>query len=178
MSHLDLERCIEVLREAVSEIAETMLFIEIGQGEAKHERADLSAEYSAVIGYSEAIQGSLHLSGSKSAVLKLASALLGEDRGDMDADMKDAFGEMANMVAGGVQSRLEAELGAIQMSPPVIISGQYSHDTVGLSVKCLSHLFDLEGETFCIEIFPKMMRKSRLNLGMVRLTARIPSRRF
>ena len=153
MSQLNPERCIEVLREAVTEIAETMLFVDIGQGEVNHNCAEITPEYSAVIGYGEAIQGSLHIFGPKSAVLKLSSALLGEVRDEMDAEMCDAFGEMANLVAGGVQGRLEGELGAISLSPPEIISNQSVHRRGEGSRSCISHPFYLEGEGFFIEIF-------------------------
>ncbi|MBF0454689.1 MAG: chemotaxis protein CheX [Magnetococcales bacterium] len=153
MSQLKPERCLEVLREAILEIAETMLFVEVGEGSAQEKPAEIASEYSAVIGYGEGIQGSLHLSGSKAAILKLLSAFLGESRDEMDDEMNDAFGEMANLVAGGIQGRLEPELGSISLTPPEVASGRINHRAAGAVPACVSHLFDLDGEIFSVEVF-------------------------
>ncbi len=147
------QRFITVLQEAVQEIAETMLFMEVTQGAHSTSCADLPEEYCAVIAYSGAVEGSLRLGGPKSAALKLGGALLGEERDEMDADMMDAFGEMGNMIAGGVQTRLEAEWGAIQISPPEVRESDGTHVQCDHALSCVSHLFELEGVPFFAEIF-------------------------
>jgi chemotaxis protein CheX len=153
VTQLNLKRCTEVLCESIAEIAETMLFAQVAPGEVAEERVNTEPDYSAAISYSGGIEGGLHLSGSKAAVLKLAAALLGEAREEMDADMCDALGEMANMVAGGVQGRLEGELGTISLSPPEVFAPQSEGRAMDASLACLGHQFALEGETFLVEIF-------------------------
>ena len=153
MSYLEPERCMELLRETVAEIAETMLFIEIVPGEAMPAAAVDPSGYRAIIGYSGAIEGSLQVSGSKSSVLKLASSLLGEVRDEMDAEMRDAFGELGNLIAGGVQSRLDAEVGVINMSPPSLLDMQTTSQELEPAHACVSHRFVLDGESFFVEIF-------------------------
>lgn len=151
-----LDKCIEALREAIQEIAETMLFVEILPVEATKTRSTHSADVSAVIGYSSALKGSMRLAGPEPSVRKLAGALLGEERDMMDKEMEDAFSEMANMIAGGVQTRLEGLglfNGHIRMSPPVIISGQNHQVSSDRSFRCASHTFEMEGESFFAEIY-------------------------
>lgn len=144
---------LSAVREAIQEIAETMLFVEIAPGKADHERCTLGADVSAVIGYSGAIKGSLRLAGPMPSVLKLAGALLGEERDSLDKEMEDAFSEMANMIAGGVQSRLESTVGTIRMSPPVVISGRSHQVSSDRSFNCASHQFELDNEPFFTEIY-------------------------
>ncbi|MBF0609942.1 MAG: chemotaxis protein CheX, partial [Magnetococcales bacterium] len=118
------DKFLQAIRDAIQEIAETMLFVEIIPGESEHARCSLGADVSAVIGYSSSLKGSMRLAGPQKTVLKLAAALLGEERDVLDKEMEDAFSELANMIAGGVQTRVEGELGMIRMSPPVVISGK------------------------------------------------------
>ncbi|MBF0588432.1 MAG: chemotaxis protein CheX [Magnetococcales bacterium] len=144
---------IAVLQEAVQEIAETMLFIEVVPGETANQCAALPDACCAVIGYSGALTGQMRLGGTKAAALKLGGALLGEERDELDADMKDAFAEMGNMIAGGVQTRLEAEMGAIQISPPEVVESDGEHLHCNKDMACVSHLFEMDGVTFFAEIF-------------------------
>ncbi|MGN7611297.1 chemotaxis protein CheX [Magnetococcales bacterium HHB-1] len=160
------EKLVQSLRETVQEIAETMLFIEITPKEQMMERCSLSGDASAVVGYSGAIKGSLRLCGPLAAVLKLGGALLGEDRDSMDMEMTDAFSEMGNMIAGGVQSRLEGDLGRIRLSPPVIISGTDHQVSSDHSFACISQVFELEGETFFAEVFFSETKAEEAALAM------------
>ena len=153
MKKMEPERFIEVLRESLQEIAETMLFVEITPGAASLDSAGLAVDFSAVVGYSDALRGSTRLGAPRDAALKLASTLLGEEREEMDVEMHDAFAELANMIAGGVQTRLEDTLGSIRMSPPVVIAGR-NHLTSGdHSFKCVHANFEMDGLPFFAEIF-------------------------
>ncbi|MEO5365399.1 MAG: chemotaxis protein CheX [Magnetococcus sp. WYHC-3] len=150
--------------EAIVEIAETMLFLEVTPGDAIEGVCDLQADYSAVVGYSNALRGSLRLAGPSDTVCRLAGALLGEPRESMDLEMNDAFAEVANMIAGGVQSRVEEELGPIRLSPPVIISGQNHHVATDHTLVCLSQTFELEGGAFFTELYFSMKELGRVEV--------------
>ncbi|MBF0622245.1 MAG: chemotaxis protein CheX [Magnetococcales bacterium] len=147
------ERFIVSLREAIQEICETMLFVEVIPGESALTQSPLTGDYSAVIGYSGNLKGSMRLAGPEEAVLKLAGALLGEERGNFDLEMNDAYSEVANMVAGGVQTRVEDWLGPIRMSPPVVVTGRDHRVASDRSFLCVSHLFEISGIPFFTEIY-------------------------
>ncbi|MBF0138032.1 MAG: chemotaxis protein CheX [Magnetococcus sp. DMHC-1] len=142
------------LKEAVQELAETMLFREIEPGEGDVVPLDQTVDFSAVVSYSGAIQGSLCLSGPEKSVLMLASSLIGEQKPCMDPDLEDSFSEICNIIGGGVQTRMEPTLGSISMSPPVVVSG-HNHSVVARDecYACVSQLFSLEGQQFFTEIF-------------------------
>ncbi|MBF0176848.1 MAG: chemotaxis protein CheX [Magnetococcales bacterium] len=144
------------LKEAVQELAETMLSREIIPGDGQFSPLEQPVDFSAVVSYSGAIQGSLCLSGPAKSVLALASTLIGEERPYMDPDLEDSFSEICNIIGGGVQTRMEPTLGSISMSPPVVVSG-HNHAVVARDEQhaCVSQLFSMDGQTFFTEIFYK-----------------------
>ena len=56
--------------------------------------------------------------------LGIAGAMLGMDIGEVDADVKDALGEIANMVAGGLKERFAAENVDLALAIPTTVSGK------------------------------------------------------
>lgn len=153
MTQLQPKEILEKLQEAIQEIAETMMFVEIVPGESLYCQAELPVDFSAVIGFGQAFRGSLRLAAPTKTALKLASALLMEEREEMDSEMSDAFGELANMLAGGLQTRVEGDLGPISMSPPILISGKNHRSFSDHSFFCVSQTFELEGLAFIAEVF-------------------------
>nr|CRH05439.1 putative Inhibitor of MCP methylation-like protein [Candidatus Magnetococcus massalia] len=147
------EPFIEALREAVQEIAESMLFVEVEQKDCRHDKSPMTVDISAILGYSENLRGSFALSAPTDGAISLASALLGEPREELDGELQDAYSEMANMLAGGVQSRMEAQFGAIKMSTPMLIQGHGHQVGSEASFQCVSHDFSLDGKAFCVHIF-------------------------
>lgn len=147
------DKFLHAMKEAIQEIAETMLFVDIIPGLTEYARCTVGADVSAVIGYSSALKGSMRLAGPQATVLKLAAALLGEERDTLDKEMEDGFSELANMIAGGVQTRVEGDLGTIRMSPPVVISGKNHQVSSDRSFICVSHQFELDGMPFFTELY-------------------------
>ncbi|MBF0108152.1 MAG: chemotaxis protein CheX [Magnetococcales bacterium] len=140
------------LSDAVTEIAQTMLFTDIGIGPFEVQGNLQTADFSAIVGYGGGLNGSLRLGGSLNASLRLAGALLGETRESWDQELEDAFGEMANMIAGGVQTRIEGLVGTITLTPPMVIQGK-NHQIAGQqpSHRLCRH-FEIDGMGFFCEI--------------------------
>ncbi|OSM04813.1 chemotaxis protein CheX [Magnetofaba australis] len=154
---LSAESFLIPLREAVQEIAETMLFVGVEPGPSDDESRHRKADFSAVVGYSGSIKGSMRLAAPDGGARELAGALLGEERESMDDEMQDAYAEMANMIAGGLQSRLEESIGHISLTPPVFIDGTGHSVRSDHSFACCSQDFTLEsGETFLCEVYYRL----------------------
>lgn len=146
------EKLLAATREAVTEIASTMLFMEVAPSNAGTGPAPMESDISAVVGYSGALQGSVRLAGPMAAALKLAGGLMGEETASLTEDSKDAFAELCNMVAGGVQTRVSPELGQINLTPPVVVTGT-NHRVSGKSgEKVIHQSFDTDGTSFMVEI--------------------------
>ncbi len=102
----------------------TMLGIEIQRGSPSL-RTDnrLGHEVSAVIGLSGKAKGTVVLSLNQQVAIQLAAALLQEPpAAELNADVADAMGEMANMVAGRAKSQLEFL--DMNLSLPTVVTGK------------------------------------------------------
>lgn len=141
------------MREAVQEIAETMMFVEVATCEAQLSHFSLPVDFIATIAFGEGLHGGLCLAAPEKTAIRLSAALLAEDRQEMDAELYDAFGELSNMIAGGVQVRVEALLGTISMAPPVIMAGTNLKTFYDTSFTCVSQCFSLDGLSFVTEVF-------------------------
>ncbi len=56
--------------------------------------------------------------------LAIAGAMLGMDLEEIDADVKDALGEIANMLAGGLKERFSEENVGLELAIPTAIAGK------------------------------------------------------
>lgn len=115
-----LDKINAAAREAVEEIASTMLFVSI---HPMSSGTDVEVGISAIVGLNGGLKGCARLGSPNGTAIALASALMGEEIGEFTAEGADAFGELANMITGGIQTRLSGELGEINLTPPVVING-------------------------------------------------------
>ncbi|MEX2186452.1 MAG: chemotaxis protein CheX [Pirellulales bacterium] len=104
----------------------TMLSQEVTRGEmwVKQDDAPLH-EISGVIGLSGKAVGSVVLSLSAELAIKAAAHMLMTDINEVNDDVTDAVGELANMVAGAAKAQLE-ELN-MSVSLPNVITGANHH---------------------------------------------------
>ncbi len=81
------------------------------------------AEVSAIIGLSGEIAGSAVISLPKKLALKVASVMLMEELDEINDDVKDAIGELANIVVGTARNKLKDSGHDVTISTPTIIVG-------------------------------------------------------
>lgn len=150
-----------VIREAINETVMaffvTDIGIEAGPSVIKpenHPYQPPQADVTAIVGFSGSMEGGVHLSAPEHTAIALAAAFAGETPIGFDELARDAFGELANIVAGAVKGRLTGEHDAqINLTPPQIVTGADCdmHFTKTLqSTKC--YFKTLYGPFF-IEIF-------------------------
>jgi chemotaxis protein CheX len=103
------------------------------------ERLQPEHEISGIIGLSGRAAGTVVLSLSRNVALSAASEMIGEEQNEINDDVADVIGELANMVAGGAKAQLtELEM---SVSLPSVIIGK-NHIIMGSSkVQTLSVLF-------------------------------------
>ena len=150
------QRNIERIRTAAHEVFETMLSMEIVNGEAfvEREAAPSSEGVVALIGLAGEWVGTASLSCSAPFACRIASQMLMMDAQSVDGDVLDAVAEVANMIIGNVKTGLEQELGPMGMSIPTIIFGKnFSARSAG-NEEWLTVPFTFEGERievkFCL----------------------------
>jgi chemotaxis protein CheX len=116
---------INAFLEGTISVLKTMAFVEPKAGAAYLKKDDLAhGDISGIIGMTGAVRGSLALSFSESCILKIVSNMLGEDLKEINGDIKDAVGEITNMISGVARKKLEAGGLTISAAIPTVVSGK------------------------------------------------------
>jgi chemotaxis protein CheX len=107
------------------EIFNTMIFMELSpEAPLTAGNQVISCHVSAMIGLTGDFTGVLSIHCPKAVGLAITGAMLGMDLEEIDADVKDALGEITNMMAGGLKEAFAAENIALEIAIPTAISGK------------------------------------------------------
>lgn len=118
-------RFINPFLEGTVSVLKTMAFVEPRAGKPYLKMDSLAkGDISGIIGLTGSATGSLALSFSEGAILKIVSNMLGEEIKSINSDIKDAVGEVTNMVSGVARKNLEAEGFYIQAAIPTVVTGK------------------------------------------------------
>ena len=83
---------------------------------------------------------------------RIYAGMVGQEATELDEDVRDAVGEIANMIAGGAKATLSKDGYNFRIAIPSIVVGAghtIEHKGKG---PCLVVPFDLDGETFWLEV--------------------------
>jgi chemotaxis protein CheX len=131
-------RFINPFLEGTVEVLTKMAFVNPTPGKPYLKKDNLAkGGVSGIIGITGTIKGSLALSFSAGRILKIVSNMLGEEITSVNGDIRDAVGEITNMVSGAARKRIEAMGFSLSASIPTVVSGQehtISHVLGGPSV--------------------------------------------
>ena len=120
------ELCLnEVLIEAVKEVFETMIFMDVEKVSDDNQKIG-GETIMGIITFQNGIKGCLAIHCSQACARAIAINMLGMEPSDEidDNGVKDAIGEVTNMVMGSVKSRVQDDVNTIQVSIPTIVKGQ------------------------------------------------------
>jgi len=81
-------------------------------------------DVSGIIGFTGAARGSLAISFSESCIIKIVSNMLGESHGEINGEVRDAVGEITNMISCVARKKLESQGYNISAAIPTIVSGK------------------------------------------------------
>jgi len=118
-------RFINPFLEATIDVLKTMAFVEPRPGKPYLKKDDLArGDVSGIIGFTGAANGSMALSFSEGCILKIVSNMLGEEIKEINGDIKDAVGEITNMVSGVARKKLESLGLSISAAIPTVVAGK------------------------------------------------------
>ena len=110
---------------ATIDVLKTMAFVEPRPGKPYLKKDDLAkGDISGIIGFTGAAAGSMALSFSAESILKIVSNMLGEEIKEINGDIKDAVGEITNMVSGAARKNLESIGLSISAAIPTVVAGK------------------------------------------------------
>jgi chemotaxis protein CheX len=146
LSKTSLEGC---LLDSVKEVFETMIFMDIEPSDESEHILEGPA-FMGLISFSGDVEGCLGVCCTSPCAATIAANMLGSEPGSQtsEQDMKDAIGEVANMILGSFKTRAESEMGNLQVSVPTVICGrELNNDMIARSEKVLLKI-NLQGEYF------------------------------
>jgi chemotaxis protein CheX len=120
---MDVELAKPFIKAAI-DVLSTMAFIKPEVGKPYVKRNNVAAgDVSGMVGVTGEKNGSVSLSFSKGCAVAIVKNMLGDEIDDIMQDVKDAVGELTNMISGQARAGL-AERGLVfQGSTPTVVMG-------------------------------------------------------
>lgn len=123
----------QAIIDGTTEVFSTMLMVELKVIETIEGRGgDIPANITSMVGLGKDIRGMLAVHCPSSVAKDITSTFLGMEVQEIDEDVKDAIGEIANMVAGNLKISFAADGKDIQIAIPTNVIGE-SFRTSGMS---------------------------------------------
>jgi chemotaxis protein CheX len=111
--------------EATIDVLKTMAMLEPKAGKPYLKKGhQAKGDVSGIIGMTGSARGSLALSFSENSILKIVSNMLGENHTEINNDVRDAVGEITNMISGVARKKLEALGFNISAAIPTVVAGK------------------------------------------------------
>ena len=108
-----------------------------------------------ILGFSGGRRGSLLVTFPQTISLKAVGGMLGMEFTEIDSDVTDGVGELVNMIAGGIKTKLQAKGTDFQLSIPNTIVGPSHHITAPGSTTRTRIDFETDLGNFFIEVYLK-----------------------
>ncbi len=113
---------------------------------------------SAVIGLAGAMSGVCVLRSGEQSAMRMATALTGIEMASLDATVKDAIGEICNMVAGAWKGKLSTLASSCMLSTPTVVTGtNYQLHTQRPEFR-MEHYYRFEGHNFSVTLVCESMQ--------------------
>ena len=114
-------------------------------------------EITGIVLFGGALEGGIHLASPLHFAVQSAGAMLGEAGLDLANEQEemvwDAFGEITNQVAGGVQTRISNEFEDINLTAPNIVSGRNFRINYNKNLSSVRQFFRSPFGPFFVECF-------------------------
>jgi len=110
----------------------------------------------AMVGFAGFFTGLVSVHVPQTLALRFTSSMLGMDVTEMNDDVNDALGEIANMIAGSFKHHLSREGQEVKLSTPSVVTGEEYVVTTGAVSDTLTLLYDAYEEWFMISIVVEM----------------------
>lgn len=112
--------------------------------------ATIAFDISGIISFSGAIEGSAVISLDKEVAFAITETLLGSRPSEIDDDVRDMVGELANMIGGNSKERLSNS--EIQLGLPTVITGKGHEVSFEPGARVQKIYFDSQWGPLAIEI--------------------------
>ncbi len=139
--------------EATINVLKTMAMLDPTPGKAFVKKDTVAhGDVSGIIGITGDAQGSMSISFSESCIKAVVQNLLGMPVTEINDEVRDAVGEITNMICGDARRRLDADNIHLQAGTPTIVSGKGHSITHINDGPRIAIPFDTSSGQFVIEV--------------------------
>jgi chemotaxis protein CheX len=111
--------------EVTKEIFETMIMMDVTPGQPLAEHVSkFSCSLSAMVGFAGLKQGNLTIHTPEKVAIGLTQSFLGTEIEEINEDVQDAMGELANMIAGSLKPIISNDGKSVELSLPSVVYGK------------------------------------------------------
>ncbi|MBF0438065.1 MAG: chemotaxis protein CheX [Magnetococcales bacterium] len=147
------EELSDAIVESVHDIFHGFLALEVFPGVQIAEACQEDTQKTAtVVSFNGVLRGSVILHASVSTAVLLAEALAGTQFHSLSENAREMLGELTDLIAGGMRTRLSAH-GEIRLTPPIVVIGTQYHLNNASIFSQERQFFQVNGGTFCVECF-------------------------
>ena len=160
ISHIDNKVMLEIINGFIRSILnslETMAFTKakrVGIYVRQPKENEMKGDISSLISLFGDLSGTCAVSFPRKLAIKLIAKMMMDDGIDeVNDDVMDGIGELANLTAGGAKGELSKLLGTeSSISTPSIVTGVGHVIEHKAGLPCLGCIFEAEGERFYLEV--------------------------
>jgi len=123
---IEPQKLVEFITAATTDVFSTMLGMEVAAQEARidPEFPTINDGVMALVGMAGSWTGAGVICCTAAAACKLCNQFIGTSAENVDEDVLDAVGEVANMIIGNFKTSVEEHVGALGLSVPTVIYGR------------------------------------------------------
>ena len=139
--------------EAAVNVLKTMAMTEAKPGRPFIKKDQTAiGDVSGIIGITGDAQGSMSLSFEAPCICSIVTSLFGMPVNEINEEVKDAVGEMTNMICGDARRRLEGIGISLQAGTPTVVAGKNHSITHIHTGPCLAVPFETPNGKFVVEV--------------------------
>ena len=118
-------KLIDPFIDATMNVLETMASIKARPGEPYLKKEKVAkGEVTGLIGLTGEVGGTLSVSFTEKSILSVVSNMFGEEMKEINEEIKDAVGEITNIISGQARQKLEESGRSLKAAIPTVITGK------------------------------------------------------
>lgn len=139
--------------EATLNVLETMASTKAQNGKPYLKKDEVArGDVSGVIGMTGETKGTVSVSFTEKSILAIVSNMLGEEIKELNEEIKDAVGEITNMISGQARQKLEEFGRPLKAAIPTVIMGKNHTITHVTTHPIIAIPFSTDDGEFTIEV--------------------------
>jgi chemotaxis protein CheX len=145
------EQLIGHLDKDVREIFSTMVGVELPQSQTTVTVTKFQDCVTAMIGFAGSYHGMISINTPQTVALVFASQMLGMEITECDDDVRDALGEIANMIGGSFKHHFIKDGHEVRLSTPSVMSG--NEYVMNAAPGTLTLMFENSADNFLVSVY-------------------------